>query len=91
MTALHTCTRCGHRFELPALPSAGERLLTSPRTHISFAEYVYAVCPKCGRKDWANERRYLGVLGPRAFYGLALVFVIAFIAMVIYLGFFFAL
>lgn len=73
MSTHHTCSKCGTSFELAALPSAAERVLTSSRTHISFSEYVYAVCPKCGHKDWADERRYLGVLGPKAFYGLALV------------------
>jgi hypothetical protein len=71
------------------LPKITERLITSQRAHIPFNEYVRDVCPNCGQKDWANDRRYLGVLGPRSFYGLALASMVAFAAMVIYLGFFF--
>ena len=85
----HTCSHCGRRYELSNLPSAGERIFTSPRINIPFSEYVYATCPHCHHRDWADERRYLGVLGPRSFYALAVAFLVGFIVLVIYLGFFF--
>ena len=84
----HKCSKCGRGFHLAALPTIAQRLIISPRSYFAFNEYIYAVCPSCWQKDWADERRYLGALGPRAFYGLALAFLIAFVAMVVYLGFF---
>ena len=85
----HTCSRCGEAFDLPALPTPLERLSGTRRGHVPFAEYVYVTCPKCGKRDWADERRFLGYLGPRAFYGISLGVSIAIVGLVIYLGFFF--
>jgi DNA-directed RNA polymerase subunit RPC12/RpoP len=84
----HTCTRCGHRVELAPLPTIRERLL-GDRGHVAFSEYVYVTCPNCGQKDWADERRYFRVLGPRSLYGLMLTISLAIVFFVIYLGFFF--
>jgi hypothetical protein len=56
---------------------------------ISVATYVFAACPYCDQKDWATERRFLGVLGPRSFYGVLLAVATIFVGLVIYLGFFF--
>jgi len=58
--------------------------LTSPRVDTSFAQYVYAVCPNCKHRDWATERRFFGILGPKALYALVLAFMIAFLVAVAY-------
>ena len=83
----HTCSKCGHQFPLSDLPDPIQRIFLSTRTHIPFSEYVYAVCPKCGQKDWAEERRFLGVLGPRGFYALAFLLAVFIVVAVYYLGF----
>jgi hypothetical protein len=81
--AKHTCSKCGHAFELPDLPGPSA-LLTSPRNYYPLAEQVYAVCPNCGQRDWAIERRFFGIFGPKALYGFMLAFVIAFAVFVAY-------
>lgn len=81
----HTCTHCGHDFELAPLPGFGDHA----QRNISFAEYVHAYCRRCGSRDWADERRFVGFLGPRGFYALALAAVTGIVALVVYLGFFF--
>jgi hypothetical protein len=83
MSAHHTCSKCGHPFELPTLPGPSA-LLTSPRNDFPLAEQVYAVCPNCGQKDWAVERRFFGVFGPKALYGFVLALAIAFVAAAAY-------
>ena len=87
----HTCSKCGHRFDLPPLPTFSGRLLGATPGHVPFSTYVYAVCPSCGRKDWAEGRKYLGVFGPRAFYAMGLAAAVGILALVVYLGFFFKL
>lgn len=87
MSVEHTCSRCRHRYLLRELPNPLERIFHMRRAHIPFAEYVYVHCPKCGHKDWADERRFFGILGPRGFYGVALLLAFFFVALVYYLGF----
>jgi hypothetical protein len=86
-TLIHECTGCQYRYPLERLPTAGERLFKSSEGDISFDRYVYAFCPECGKKDWASERRYFGVLGPRGFYMLAVSFMAALLGLVYFLGF----
>ena len=87
----HTCSRCGHRYDLPPLPTISDRLLGATPAHIPFSTYVYAVCPSCGCKDWAEGRKYLGMVGPRAFYAMGLTAAAGFLVLAVYLGFFFKL
>jgi DNA-directed RNA polymerase subunit RPC12/RpoP len=89
MTYEHTCSKCGTRFELQPLPRFKDRISGTQVGHVPFATYVYATCPKCGKRDWADERRFLVVLGPRSFYAIVLAISIAIVALVIYMGFFF--
>jgi DNA-directed RNA polymerase subunit RPC12/RpoP len=84
---VHVCSKCGAAFPLEQLPSAAERVLVSKETHIGFGRYVHAVCPSCGHRDWANERRYFGVLGPRGFYALMATLLSAFLAGIYFIGF----
>jgi hypothetical protein len=91
MTLEHTCSKCGAQFELSSLPTSRDRFSGARRGHVSFETYVFASCPKCGKRDWAEERRFLGMLGPRTFYGIALGISIAIVVLVIYMGFFFKL
>jgi len=83
MSAQHTCSKCGHAFELPDLPRPSA-LLTSPRNYYPLAEQVYTVCPNCGQRDWAVGRRFFGIFGPKALYALMLAFAIAFIVSAAY-------
>jgi len=83
----HTCSACGKSFSLPPIPGAVDRIFTSTRGHIGFGEYVYAICPACGHKDWAEERRFWGVIGPRGFYAVGLLLACFFVIAVLYLGF----
>lgn len=83
---MHRYSVCGTEFALEQLPGV-ERLVGAGENHISFDRYVYAYCPKCGHKDWADERRYFGVLGPRGFYALVCALVSAFLIAVLVLGF----
>ena len=85
----HICSQCSHRYELPALPSFSARLSGAAAAHVPFSAYVYAVCPKCGRKDWADERKFFFALGARAFYAIAFALTVAFVILVVYLGFYF--
>ena len=80
--AKHLCSQCGIQFELNPLPTIGQRL-SSQSQHIGFGEYVYATCPACGKRDWATERSFLGFLGPKGFYALALILVCAFVGVVV--------
>jgi hypothetical protein len=57
--------------------------------HVPFSAYVYAVCPSCGRKDWAEGRKFYGVLGPRAFYAIAIAVMVGIVFLVFYVGFIF--
>ena len=84
----HTCSRCGTQFDLPPLPALTDWLSGPRGRYESFSEYVYVICPSCGKKDWAEENRFLGFLGPRAFYAVVLAISIAIVAFVIYAGFF---
>ena len=83
----HRCSACGRSFELEPLPNAFQRVFTSGERHIAFGRYVYAVCPNCGHRDWADERRYLGFLGPRQLYALMVLLLSLFLAGVYYIGF----
>jgi len=53
----------------------------------SFDEYIYTVCPNCGKRDFADERRFFFVLGPRGLYVAAVIFMLICIGSVIYFGF----
>jgi len=83
----HCCSACGQTFALPPLHGAIARILYDSRAHIGVGEYVYAVCPACGHKDWAEERRFWGVFGPRAIYAVSLLLVLLIVGAVFYLGF----
>jgi hypothetical protein len=87
--ATQACTKCSTRYDLPPLPSTFARLLGEGPAHVPFSTYVYAVCPTCGQKDWAEARRYLGFAGPRTLYAMGLIVGIWIVVMVVYLGFFF--
>jgi hypothetical protein len=73
------------------MPTASDRLSGATPGHVPFGTYVYAICPSCGRKDWAKGRKFYGVIGPRAFYAMGLAAAIGIVLLVVYLGFFFKL
>ena len=73
---------------MSALPNAAARVLTDPKRYDSFSDYVYAVCPSCGRRDWASERRFFGVLGPRALYAVVFSIVLGIVALGVYTSIF---
>ena len=79
----HVCATCGLRFQLPNCPGAKE-LFLGERWHISIAEYVYINCPQCGVQEWAEERRFFGILGPRGFYALNLSLAVLAVVAVLY-------
>lgn len=84
----HKCSQCGNEYELPVLPSISETLIERGGRHIPFSTYVYVICPECGKKDWADERRFWGVLGPRSFYALGFILALIAVIGVFYIGFF---
>ena len=71
------------------MPSSADRLSGAVPGHVPFGAYVYAVCPSCGRKDWAEGRKFYGLIGPRTFYAVAMAAAIGIVFLVLYLGFFF--
>jgi hypothetical protein len=83
----HVCSVCKESFELEPLPTAFQRVFVSDERHIPFSRYVYATCPNCGHRDWANERRYLGFLGPKGLYALMIVLLSLFLLGVYLVGF----
>ena len=85
----HKCSSCSHRYSLPPLPAMSVRLQGEGAAHVPFSKYVYAICPRCGFRDWADERKYFGFAGPRTLYSLGLAVSIGIVALVMYLGFFF--
>jgi hypothetical protein len=60
----HRCQQCGCSFELPAAPKPLDIFITS-KTHIPFEDYTHVICPSCGHKEWATERKFFGILGPK--------------------------
>ena len=86
--AAHTCSRCGNRFTLAPLPTFSKLVLGATPNHIPFGTYVYAVCPSCGHKDWAESRRFYGFMGPRTLYGVTFALVLGILLLVLYLAFF---
>ena len=80
---LHKCEACGFEYELHDLPTLFE-VANGGRSN-SIAEYVYTRCPACGNKDWAEERRYFGFLGPKGFYTVNLVIALVIVAVVLIL------
>lgn len=86
---MHTCSHCGNRFDLPPVATFTDRLSGAVPGHVPFGAYVYAVCPSCGRKDWAEGRKFYGLIGPRTFYAIAAAVAIGIVLLVVYLGFFF--
>ena len=82
------CSQCGSQFDLPPLPAVADWLSGSRGRYESFSEYVYVTCPNCGKKDWTEENRFLGFLGPRGFYAVALAIAVLVVVLVIYAGFF---
>ena len=90
-TAMQTCSKCRHRYELPPLPTPSQRMFEQKLAHVPFSTYVYAVCPSCGHRDWAEGRKYLAFAGPRTLYAMGLGVGICIVILVVYLGFFFKL
>ena len=74
---------------MAALPSPLAQLLGEGPAHVPFSAYVYAICPNCGHKDWAEARKYRGFAGPRTFYAMGLTIGVCIVVLVVYLGFFF--
>ena len=70
------------------MPTFAGRLSGAVPGHVPFGAYVYAICPSCGRKDWAEDRKFYGLVGPRTFYAMATAVAIGIVVLVFYLGFF---
>ena len=59
----HRCQNCGHVFDAQEPPKPLD-LLTTTKTHIPLEDFTHVVCPSCGYKELAVERRFFGFLGP---------------------------
>ena len=64
---VHKCKNCGIVYDLPK-PDGLPELLSGERHHVSIGEHVFTYCPECGEKQWADERRFFFILGPKAYY-----------------------
>ena len=83
MSVEHKCSKCNRSYALEALPTAKADILESTKIHYPLSDIVYTICPYCGKKDWATDRRFFGFLGPKGLYRLLLLFVIGFLIAVI--------
>lgn len=61
----HRCRNCGHAFEVIAPPKPLD-VLTTTKKYIPLEDFTHITCPACGHRELVTERRFFGVLGPRA-------------------------
>ena len=65
MADSHRCSRCGTSFVAPQSRTALKDLVSGPIRLIRLDEYLTVVCPQCGAREDAVERRFLwGAVGP---------------------------
>jgi rubredoxin len=74
----HRCKQCGCSFELPEAPKPSD-ILTTSKNHIPLEDSTHVTCPSCGHKEWATERKFFGILGPKGLQILVSMIVFGFI------------
>jgi len=80
----HKCSKCGHSYHVPILPSAIKEIVFRSDSRVALDKYLSVTCPRCGHVEDANERRFFGVFGPKAVRVFLFLFVAAMIAAVAY-------
>jgi hypothetical protein len=61
-----------------------ERFLERPERHIPLDEHLMVTCPKCGHRELATERRFFGILGPRAVKAVIVTMILGMIVVALY-------
>ena len=79
----HKCKACGLEYDLRK-PDGFIELISGKRHHISIGEYLFTYCPECGTKEWADERKYFWIFGPRLVYAIFLLFMSIVLVIVFY-------
>jgi len=78
----HCCSKCNHLFHLYVLSGALDEL-SSENPNVDFDTYVKVTCPKCGKIDFATERKFFGCMNAKTLYFIVVAMLLGMIFFVV--------
>jgi len=78
----HYCSKCNHLFPLSVLGRALDEL-SSENPNVNFDAYVKVTCPKCGKIDFATEKKFFGCMNAKTLYFIVAAMLLGMIVFVV--------